>query len=80
MTDQQAPAQTGFEQRLTQVREIIDAIETGKLPLEDSVHRYEQGIASLNALEAELNEMKRRITVLQQKDGTLTESEMGEKL
>ena len=80
MTEQEVPAQASFEQRLTQVKEIIDAIETGKLPLEDSVRRYEQGIASLNALEAELNEMKRRITILQQKDGTLTESEMGEKL
>ena len=80
MTEQEMPAQTSFEERLTQVREIIDSIETGKLPLEDSVHRYEQGIASLNALEAELNEMKRRITILQQKDGSLTESEMGEKL
>ena len=80
MTEREAPAQISFEQRLTQVREIIDAIETGKLPLEDAVHRYEQGIASLNALETELNEMKRRITILQQKDGALTESEMGEKL
>ena len=79
MVEQELPAQTSFEQRLMQVKEIIDSIENGNLPLEDSVRRYEQGIASLNALDAELNEMKRRITILQQKDGLLTESEMGEK-
>ena len=79
MAEQEVHPQISFEERLTQVKEIIDSIETGKLPLEDSVHRYEQGIACLNALEAELNEMKRRITILQQKDGSLTESERGDK-
>ena len=69
-----------FEQRLTQVKDIIESIESGKLPLEESVQQYEQGIARLNTLEAELNEMKRRITILQQKDGTLAESEMEGKL
>ncbi len=72
----EASEKLSFEQRLMRVMEMIDEIEGGKLPLEDAVRRYEEGIASLNALEAELNEMKRRITVLQQKDGILTETDM----
>ena len=65
----ETPAKT-FEDRLQSVQEIINDIETGKLTLEDSVKQYETGIRELNALDAELNEITRRLTVLQQgKDG-----------
>lgn len=68
-----------FEQRLSRVNEIIDRIEKGQLPLEDSVRQYEAGIQCLNALEKELDEMKRRITILQvQPDGQLTEQTLEE--
>ena len=56
----------GFEQRLTQVKAIIDSIEGGQMPLEEAVRQYEAGIQSLNQLEKELTEMKRHITILQQ--------------
>ena len=69
-----------FEERLSRVKEIIDAIENGQLPLEESVRRYEQGIQQLNTLEKELSEMKRRITVLlEQPDGKLAETPLEEK-
>ncbi len=54
-----------FEQRLGAVKTMIDGIESGRLPLEEAVRQYEQGIALLGTLEKELEEMKRRITVLQ---------------
>ena len=79
MANQEAEQKISFEQRLTQVKEVIDGIEGGQLPLEEAVRLYEQGIASLNTLDAELNEMKRRITILQQKDGAPVETEMEEK-
>lgn len=78
MTKQETAEPITFEQRLTQVKAVIDGIEGGQLPLEESVRQYEQGIAVLNALEGELNEMKRRITILQQKDGSATETRMEE--
>ncbi len=55
-----------FEQRLEKVREIIDGIEGGKQPLEESVRQFENGMKHLNELEKELGEMKRRVTVLQE--------------
>ncbi len=79
MTKQGIAEPISFEQRLAQVKAVIDGIEGGQLPLEESVRQYEQGIAVLNALEEELNDMKRRITILQQKDGAVTETEMEEK-
>ncbi len=63
-----------FEDRLGRVRGMIDEIEGGKLPLEAAVTRYEDGMKVLSALEAELNEMKRKITVIREgADGSLTE-------
>ena len=66
-----------FEQKLEQVKGIIDGIEGGRQSLEDSVRQYEAGIQILNGLEKDLSEMKRRISILQeQRDGTLTEIPM----
>ena len=67
-----------FENRLQKVKEIIDGIESGKMPLEESVKQFETGIKSLNDLEKELEEMKRKVTVLMEKaDGTTEEKPLG---
>ncbi len=58
--------ENSFEERLKSIRETIDAIEGGKLPLEESVKQYEEGMKSLEKLEAELTEMKRKITVIRE--------------
>ena len=63
-----------FEEKLAQVRAIMDGIESGKLPLEEAVRQYERGIGILNGLDRELGEMKRRITVIQEgPDGSAEE-------
>ena len=54
-----------FEKRLQDVQEIISRIEEGKLPLEDSVKQFEEGMKTLSALDEELKDMNRRLTVLQ---------------
>ena len=54
-----------FEESLQEVQEIITRIEEGKLPLEDSVKQFEEGMKTLAALDEELKEMSRRLTVLQ---------------
>jgi len=65
------PEEGSFESRLQSVQDMIAQIEQGKLPLEDSVRQYEQGMKILKALETELGDMNRRLTVLQQgADGT----------
>ena len=68
-----------FEQRLDQIKGIIDGIESGQMPLEESVRQFENGMRSLNQLEKELEEMERRITVLQEgSDGAWTETPLEE--
>ena len=54
-----------FEEKLQAVQEIITRIEEGKLPLEDSVKQFEEGMKTLSALDEELKDMNRRLTVLQ---------------
>ena len=60
-----------FEEKLQEVQEIITRIEEGKLPLEDSVKQFEAGMKTLTALDEELKDMNRRLTVLL--DGKETE-------
>ena len=54
-----------LEESLQEVQEIITRIEEGKLPLEDSVKQFEEGMKTLAALDEELKEMNRRLMVLQ---------------
>ena len=59
-------AKKSFEERLQDVQEIISRIEEGKLPLEDSVKQFEEGMKTLSALDEELKDLNRRLTVLQE--------------
>ncbi len=65
-----------FEESLQEVQEIISRIEEGKLPLEDSVKQFEEGMKTLAALDEQLKDMTRRLTVLQ--DGKEQELNAGE--
>ncbi len=60
-----------FEERLNEVQELTRKIESGVLPLEDSVKEYERGMKILSELDSELKDMNRRITEL--RDGRETE-------
>ena len=72
-------AKQSFEDRLDKVKGIIDGIETGEMPLEESVRQFESGMKELGELEKELEGMKRRITQLQENpDGTAAEVPMEE--
>ena len=60
-----------FEEQLAGVEALISQMESGGLPLEESIKRYEEGMKALAALEKELAEATQRVTVLRQSaDGT----------
>ena len=65
-----------FEERLNLVQEITKKIESGVLPLEDSVKEYERGMKILAELDSNLKDMNRRITEL--RDGKETEENHAE--
>ncbi len=60
-----------FEEQLAGVEVLIDQMESGALPLEDALQRYEEGMKALAALEKELASASQKVTVLRRAlDGT----------
>ena len=55
-----------FEEQLAGVEALISQMESGGLPLEESLKRDEEGMKALAALEKELAEATQRVTVLRQ--------------
>ena len=65
MAEKEEKKPLSFEEKLQQVQEMTARIESGTLPLEDSVKEFEKGMKILAELDAEMNDMKRRLAVLQ---------------
>lgn len=53
-----------FEQQLEAVETLISGMESGALPLEESMQRYEEGMAMLARMEKELQAVTQRLTVI----------------
>ena len=64
MSETTETREDGFEQKLEAVQRLIGQIESGALPLEESVKRYEEGMRLLKGLDAELQDYSRRLTVV----------------
>ena len=65
MSEQKENKELSFEEKLQIVHDLTEKIESGALPLEDAVKEYERGMKILGELDNELNDMSRRLTVLQ---------------
>lgn len=55
-----------FEHQLETVETLIAQMENGGLPLEESMKRYEEGMAMIAAMEKELAAATQRLTVIRQ--------------
>lgn len=53
-----------FEQALAQLEQIVQKLEKGELPLEESLRHYEEGIRLSRLCHAKLEEAEGRIEVL----------------
>ena len=53
-----------FEEQLASVESLIERMEDGGLTLEESIRRYEEGVAMLAAMEKELSAATQRLTVI----------------
>ena len=62
-----------FEEALAQLEGIVQKLEKGELPLEDSLAAFERGIGLVRALSQRLAEVEQRVEVLLKSDaGKLT--------
>jgi exodeoxyribonuclease VII small subunit len=53
-----------FGDALGELETIVASLESGALELEDSLDRYERGVALLRSLQARLAEAQQKVTVL----------------
>ena len=53
-----------FEQRSARLEEIVSRLESGELPLEESLTLYEEGVALVRSCMQELNEAEQKVRIL----------------
>jgi len=58
------PEEIRFSDALAELETIVAALESGQLDLEDSLERYERGVALLRACQTRLAEAEQRVTML----------------
>ena len=54
-----------FEQALAEIESIVTAMETGQLPLEQSLSAYKRGAELLQYCQAQLREAQQQVKVLE---------------
>ena len=59
-----APEEMPFGEALEELESIVAALEGGQLELEESLRRYERGVALLRALQAKLSDAEQKVTSL----------------
>jgi len=63
-----------FEDALTQLEVIVEELESGDLPLEKAIKRFEQGIRLSKFCSEKLDETEKKITILlKNQDGSVVE-------
>lgn len=67
-------AERGFEDAMKRLEEIVEALEAGDLPLEESLRRFEEGVALVKLCNSKLDEAERKVTLLlEEQDGKTRE-------
>lgn len=67
-----------FEQALARLEEIVRALESGNVPLEDLIKLYDEGTALVKHCTEKLNAAEEKVRLLQMKDGVLAEGDFDE--
>ncbi|CAG0973167.1 Exodeoxyribonuclease 7 small subunit [Anaerolineae bacterium] len=62
-------AKKTFEQSIKQLEQIVAELESGELPLEQAIKKFEEGMELSRFCSQKLEETERKITLLMQ-DGT----------
>lgn len=58
-----------FEASLAELETLVERMEQGELPLEESLKQFEQGIKLTRACQQALQEAEQKVQVLLEKDG-----------
>lgn len=62
-----------FEDAIRELKEIIQKLEGGNLPLEDSIKLFQEGTELISFSHKKLNEIRKKVEILvEDKDGEIT--------
>ena len=64
MASDKKKTEGSFEESLKRLGEIVDALEKGELPLEESLRLFEEGVALSRLTQTKLDSAEKRIEVL----------------
>ena len=53
-----------FEKSIDELREIIEKLESGNIPLDDSLSLFEKGVKILNSANKQLSQMEKKVEIL----------------
>lgn len=53
-----------FEKAIEELRDIIDKLESGNLPLEDSIKLFQKGVKLIGYSHKKLNEIEKKVEIL----------------
>ena len=68
-----------FEQALGELEEVVEQLESGALPLDDSLAAFEKGVGLVKFCNQKLNEVEKKVELLlKDKDGRLQLTTLGE--
>ncbi len=63
-------AEIKFEEALKKLEKIVADLEAGRLPLDESLKKYEEGVRLVAACSKILEQTQKRVEVLTKKEGT----------
>ncbi len=61
-----------FEESLTELEQLIERMEQGNLPLEDSLHLFERGVQLTRSCQKSLKEAEQKVRILLEENGEPT--------
>ena len=64
-----------FEEQIEKLEQIVKELEKGELNLEDSVSKFEEGIKIYKECNKELENAEKKITILINQNGEISEEE-----
>jgi exodeoxyribonuclease VII small subunit len=64
-----APPGVDFEASMAELEAIVERLEQGDLPLEESLRQFERGVALTRACQGALKQAEQRVAVLLRKPG-----------
>ena len=68
-----------FEQALAELEEVVEQLESGALPLDESLAAFEKGVGLVKFCNQKLNEVEKKVELLlKDKDGRLQLTTLGQ--